>query len=143
MRSAIIDLSYSMILRIDSFEERLEALQTYQKVGEETFGPKRYINQQFYQSSEWKKIKRDVIIRDGGFDLAHKDHPISRPIIVHHIIPITEDDIINRRPEVFSLENLISCSVKTHKMIHYGSKLDVSRSIYMERSKNDTCPWRR
>lgn len=133
--------SYSELMKLKTFDERFRYLKLDGIVGETTFGGHRYLNQILYQTSEWKRTRLDAILRDDGYDLAHGDYMINGPIYIHHINPITVDDIIRRRPCVFDLENLISCSYKTHNALHYGNE-DLPYSKPAERSVNDTCPWK-
>lgn len=133
--------SYSELIRIPSFEERFQYLRINGIVGEETFGCDRYLNQIFYKSEEWKRIRRRVIIRDNGCDLAWDEYEIKGIIIIHHINPITKEDILNRSSKLFDLENLICTSVNTHKAIHYGNEEMLPKKI-VERTMNDTCPWK-
>lgn len=133
--------SYSELIRIPSFEERFQYLRINGIVGEETFGCDRYLNQIFYKSEEWKKIRRRVIIRDNGCDLAWDEYEIKGIIIIHHINPITKEDILDRSSKLFDLENLICTSVNTHKAIHYGNEEMLPKKI-VERTMNDTCPWK-
>lgn len=133
--------SYSELIRIPSFEERFRYLKINGIVGEETFGCDRYLNQIFYKSEEWKRIRRRVIIRDNGCDLAWEEYEIKGIIIIHHINPITKEDILNRSSKLFDLENLICTSVNTHKAIHYGNEEMLPKKI-VERTMNDTCPWK-
>lgn len=136
-----ITKSYLELIKIPTFEERFEYLRLSGEVGDRTFGGHRYLNQWLYKLSEWKSTRREVIIRDNGFDLAHPDFPISGNIYVHHINPITIDDILEKRRCVFDLNNLISVSFKTHNAIHYGVEgIPIVSST--ERTKYDTCPWR-
>lgn len=133
---------YSELITIPTFIERYRYLRLGGKVGEDTFGFDRYLNQIFYKDPEWLRIRDLVIIRDGGCDLAMPDREILSRILVHHINPITKEDIINRDPKLFDLENLISTVKNTHDAIHYGDEnLLIIEPI--ERSQNDTCPWRR
>lgn len=132
---------YSELVLIPSFIDRYEYLKIGGSVGYSTFGSHRYLNQMLYKCEDWKLTRRDVIIRDNGCDLGDPDHPILGMILVHHIEPITIDDIISRRPCVFDLDNLISTSLNTHNAIHYGDK-NLLPTNYVERTKNDTCPWR-
>ena len=129
------------MIKLPTFEERYEYLKLDGKVGEETFGFDRYINQEFYRSNEWLKVRDSVIVRDGGCDLAIEDREIVGKILVHHMNPITIDDILNRSEFLLDPEYLI-CTIKnTHDAIHYGdSSLLITALI--ERRKNDTCPWR-
>ena len=132
--------TFSELMKIDSFEDRLEYLYIGDKVGNETFGNARWINQRLYKSSRWLKKRDDIIIRDLGCDLGIEGCYLDRRnIIVHHINPITMDDIVNCNPCVFDEENLICVSRNSHLYIHYGTK----QQTYVERTKNDTCPWRK
>lgn len=140
------------MIRLKTFEERYEYLKLNGRVGEETFGYDRYVNQVLYSKSpEWKRVRRDVIIRDNGCDLGIEDRIISplegiklprtSNVYIHHINPITKEDIINRSPLIFDLENLICCSFDTHQAIHYGDKNLLTFQPII-RVPNDTCPWR-
>lgn len=134
--------TYSELIKLPTFKERYEYLKLGGKVGEETFGFDRYLNQIFYKSKEWLSIRNYVITRDMGCDLGVPDHEIrGNKIIIHHMNPITKEDILNRSDILLNPEYLI-CTVKnTHDAIHYGD----SNLLYtdpIERSKNDTCPWR-
>ena len=133
---------YSELITSPTFEERYRYLRLGGKVGEETFGFDRWLNQKFYKDPEWLKIRDAVIIRDNGCDLGMPDREIHSRILVHHMNPITKDDILHRSKFLLDPEFLI-CTVKnTHDAIHYG---DESLLILppVARSKNDTCPWRR
>lgn len=133
---------YSELIEIPDFYDRLEYLQTKSHVGESTFGSHRYLNQILYHSSEWKTVKRQIIIRDLGCDLAHPDFGIvAGHMLVHHINPITVEDIYERRRCVFDPENLITTTMKTHQAIHYGR--DIKPDVLVTRTPYDTCPWRR
>lgn len=134
--------TYSELMTIPTFEERYEYLKIGGKVGEETFGFDRYVNQIFYKSPEWQSVRDKVIARDDGCDLGMPDRKIrGSNIIVHHMNPINKEDILNRSDFLLNPEYLI-CTVKnTHDAIHYGSS-DLLMQDPIERSKNDTCPWR-
>lgn len=132
--------NYRELIRISSFEERLKYLSLQGVVGATTFGGHRLLNQTLYRSAEWKRIRREVILRDEGFDLAHPDHPIGSVVYIHHINPITIDDLIEGRPTVFDLDNLVSVSFGTHQAIHYG--VENYKKEWKERAPNDTCPWK-
>ena len=134
--------TYTECISLPTFEERFEYLKLSGGVGMETFGSSRYLNQIFYGTPEWKKIRRDVIARDEGCDLAHRDRPINTKIYIHHINPITVDDILNRKESLFDLENLISVSFNTHNAIHYGDKSLLIPSSPTERKPFDQAPWR-
>lgn len=133
---------YSELIRIPTFIERFRYLQIGGQVGYETFGSDRYLNQILYASDEWKRFRRDIIIRDNACDLAVDGFDIIGPVLVHHINPITVEDVLNRDPKIFDPENVITTVLRTHNAIHYGDEsLLVMEPI--ERSRNDTCPWRR
>lgn len=134
--------SYSELITLPTFEERFEYLKLDGVVGQSTFGYDRYLNQILYNSYEWRKFRRDIIIRDNGCDLAHPDFELKESITIHHINPITVDDILNRHPKVFDLNNVISSSDRTHKAIHYGDK-SLLILAPIQRVKYDTCPWKR
>lgn len=134
--------TYSELSKLKNFEDRFQYLRLDGIVGEETFGFDRYLNQILYQSDEWKRRRRDIIIRDNGCDLGCEGFEVHGRILIHHINPITVDDIVDRNPKVFDPENLILTSHNTHQAIHYGNE-DLLIRTPVERSKNDTCPWRR
>lgn len=139
MRSTI--LTYSELCQLDTFEERYRYLRLNGSVGNATFGFDRWLNQRFYKDPEWIALRRDIIIRDLGCDLGMVDREICGPIMVHHMNPITKEDIIYRSEFLLNPEYLICCSDNTHKTIHYGDEsLLVLAPIV--RSRNDTCPWR-
>lgn len=133
--------NYQELSAIDDFEERFEYLRLSGIVGQRTFGGNRYLNQKFYNSREWRGIREIVILRDGGYDMGHPDYPISGRIIVHHIDPITEDDLIYGRDKILDPNNLISVSHITSQAIHYGDK-SLLPTDYVPRKPNDTVPWR-
>lgn len=133
--------TYSECVKLPTFKDRFEYLNLNGIVGRETFGSERYLNQILYSSSEWKKFRRDIIIRDEGLDMACDGYEIYERAVVHHINPITIDDVLNRNPSVFDFNNVILVSPMTHKAIHYGS-IDLLITEPIERHKNDTCPWR-
>lgn len=134
--------TYSELIKFPTFEERYEYLSLKGIVGIETFGYDRYLNQMLYNSGRWLEARDRVIIRDNGCDLGIKDREIGDMIIVHHMNPITKEDIELERPEIFDIRFLISASSMTHKAIHYGSK-SLLQSLPAERRRNDTCPWRK
>lgn len=134
--------TYSKLISIPSFEDRLKYLCLYGNVAIQTFGSHRYLNQILYHSKDWRSIRNDIIIRDDGCDLAHCDFPLgSRNIVIHHLNPITIDDVRERRDRVFDPENLVCCSYNVHQFIHYGVT-DPKQEVYQERRENDTCPWK-
>lgn len=134
--------TYSELMQLETFEERFRYLKLTANVGEETFGFDRYLNQQFYRSNEWKRLRNEIIIRDNACDLGIPNRELNKRIIIHHMNPISKNDLIHQTDFLLNPEYLICTSVLTHSAIHYGDEnlLDVS---FVERSKNDTCPWRR
>lgn len=134
--------SYTEMMKFDNFMDRFRYLKLSGKVGDETFGFDRYLNQIFYRSKEWKKLRDFVIVRDAGCDLAIDDREILGKIEVHHMNPITEQDIMDRSDYLLDPEFLISTSSLTHKALHYGDESILSGDIIL-RSPNDTCPWKR
>lgn len=132
--------SYSELMEIPDFYERLKYLQDVKYIGDPTFGSRRYLNQVLYRSYKWKHIRGDVILRDEGMDLAHPDFPINGLIYIHHLNPLTVEDILEERDCVFDLENLVCCSMDTHNSLHYSREIE--RRDYVPRKPNDTCPWR-
>jgi len=133
--------TYEELSKLGTFEERYEYLRIGGGIGIETFGFDRYLNQVLYQSSPWKNARQRVIIRDNGCDLGIYPRQIPGRIIIHHLNPITEDDIVKRNPIIFDLNNLICCSITTHNAIHYGDESLLMHDP-IERRKNDTCPWK-
>ena len=133
--------TYSELITITTFEERFEYLQLKGSVGKDTFGYDRYLNQILYNSPEWKKLRNQIIIRDNGCDLAFEGYDIHSHIMIHHLNPITVDDVVARSRKVFDPDNLVCVTHNTHNAIHYGdASLLVTGPIV--RTKNDTCPWR-
>ena len=133
--------TYSELITFPTFEERYEYLRLGGKIGEETFGFDRYLNQTFYKTKEWLSIRDKVIIRDNGCDLAMEDREIYSRILVHHMNPITKDDVLKRSKYLLDPEYLVCTTKNTHDAIHYGDKSLLLVSP-IERRKNDTCPWR-
>ena len=135
--------TYSELSKLKTFRERYEYLKLDGTVGEETFGFDRYINQMFYKSEEWKRIRNYVITRDNGCDLGIPDRKIvDSVILVHHMNPITKEDIINKNEILLDPEYLITTIKSTHDAIHYGDEGLLAEDLVI-RSKNDTCPWKR
>lgn len=134
--------TYSELIILPTFEQRYEYLRLDGIVGEETFGFDRYINQKFYHDPEWLRVRDKVIVRDNGCDLGVLGYEILyERIIIHHINPMRVEDVINRNPMLFDLENLICVTHNTHLAIHYGDKNLISKAL-VERTKYDTCPWK-
>lgn len=133
--------TYSELSQLQSFEERFRYLQLSGAVGAETFGFDRYLNQIFYKSPEWKAARDFVIIRDNGCDLGIDGYEIHGRILIHHMNPISKEDVINRSEILLNPEYLICVTHPTHNAIHYGDENALIRAP-VERTKNDTCPWR-
>lgn len=134
--------TYSELIKLSTFEERYRYLKLDGKVGEETFGFDRYLNQIFYKSKEWRSVRNHVILRDNGCDLGIEGREIHGRILIHHMNPITKEDILNRTDFLMNPEYLISTIETTHNAIHYGDE-DLLMKDPIERRKNDTCPWKR
>lgn len=133
--------TYSELITLPTFMERYKYLRIGGTVGADTFGFDRYLNQAFYKSEEWKSIRRHVIIRDCGCDLGIEGREIHERILIHHINPISEEDILDRSDLLLNPEYLISTSHRTHNAIHYGDD-SILIDTPLERRKNDTCPWK-
>ena len=130
--------TYSELITFATFEERYRYLKLEGRVGEETFGFDRYLNQLFYKTDEWKLVRNHVITRDNGCDLGVEGHD---RILIHHLNPISKEDILERKPWILDPEFLISTAKNTHDAIHYGDEgLLVIKP--KERFPNDTCPWK-
>lgn len=136
----IILRTYDELLQLKTFDERFDYLKLNGKVAAETFGFDRYINQQFYRSGMWLKVRDEIIVRDLGNDLGLKDYEISGSIIIHHLNPITKEDLMNDLDFIINPNYLITTCLRTHNAIHYGSE---SPNKIIERVKGDTCPWRK
>lgn len=132
--------TYSELSRLETFEERFDYLKLNGRVGAETFGFDRYLNQILYQSPKWRRARDKVIIRDNGCDLGIEGHEIYDSIIVHHMNPITLEDIEMEREEIFNPEYLICTTKLTHNAIHYGDK-NLLPKLPIERKPGDTKLW--
>ena len=144
MAAKVIKMSiktYSELSKLITFEERYNYLRLNGFVGKETFGFDRYINQVFYKSSKWRSIRDFVIVRDNGCDLGIEGREIHGRIIIHHMNPITIQDITQQTDFLLDPEFLISTIHETHNAIHYGDMNLLIREP-VERQRNDTCPWR-
>ncbi len=133
--------TYRELITFSTFQERYEYLRLRGIVGDSTFGHSRYLNQKFYTSKEWRDLRREVILRDNGCDLGIKDRPIFGRVIVHHINPLKDSDIIEHSDSLFDLDNLICVSEMTDRAIHFG---DFSLTLRdpIERKKGDTLLWK-
>ena len=133
--------TYSELVTLPTFEERFKYLQLNGQVGKDTFGFDRYINQNFYRSLEWKRVRDKVILRDNGCDLGVEGYEIHGRILIHHMNPITIRDIESMSEYLLNPEYLISTVHNTHNAIHYGDE-SLLITVPIERRKNDTCPWK-
>ena len=134
--------TYSELIKLPTFEERFEYLKLNGVVSELIFGSERYLNQMFYTSDEWRKLRNKIILRDNGCDLGIEGFDIHSKIFIHHMNPITEEDILQHSKYLIDPEYLICVSMRTHNAIHYGDISQVSCTP-IERKPFDTCPWRR
>lgn len=136
------DRTYTELSKLKTFDERFKYLLLHGKIGIESFGYDRYLNQIFYKSPQWKKLRDQIILRDNGSDLGLMDYPILGRVIIHHLNPISVDDVLDGNPDVFNPEYLICVSHKTHNAIHYGIDDYIKEYKIVERRPNDTIPWR-
>lgn len=134
--------TYAELMQLNTFEERYRYLKLNGSVGKDTFGFDRYLNQNFYRSKEWKSIRDQVIVRDNGCDLGIEGYEIHGRIYIHHMNPLLAKDIVDRTEFLLNPEYLITTTFSTHNAIHYGDE-DLLILAPVERSKNDTCPWRK
>lgn len=134
--------SYSELVSFKTFKERFEYLRLRGVVGQSTFGFDRYLNQTLYKSYYWKKVRQEVIIRDNGCDLGIEDFVIFDKIMIHHMNPITIEQVEKGDPSIFNPEFLICVSVRTHNAIHFGDETLLPKDPIV-RFKNDTCPWKK
>lgn len=133
--------SYSELKKFPTFQERYEYLRLGGRVGRETFGFDRYLNQIFYKSKDWLSARDYVVIRDNGCDLGIEGHEIYGSILIHHMNPVSREDILNRSELLLDPEYLITTILSTHNAIHYGDN-SLLLKLPVERTRNDTCPWR-
>ena len=135
--------TYQELIIYPDFISRYNYLKTPRRIGEETFGFERWLNQVLYKSGEWRRVREGIIIRDEGCDLGIPDRPIKGMIIVHHMNPISISDIQNRNLDIIlNPDYLICCSHNTHEAIHYSSDVILTKDKPIERKPNDTIPWR-
>lgn len=133
--------SYSELLQFKTYEDRFRYLKLAGEVGKPTFGYDRYFNQRFYHSSEWRRVRNEIIVRDNGCDLGMPDYEIHGRIYIHHLNPISMDDLEIFDDDLLNPENLICVAYDTHNAIHYGNE-QIFPLISQERTPGDTCPWR-
>ena len=144
MPATVIRMSiktYSELIKLPTFEERFEYLRLDGAVGKETFGFDRYLNQIFYRSIEWKRLRNQIFLRDLGCDLGVEGYDIYGRYMIHHMNPISIDDIVSRSDFLMNPEYLITTVHNTHNAIHYGD-MSLLATMPVERTPNDTCPWR-
>ncbi|MCI9428100.1 MAG: hypothetical protein HFI81_10180 [Eubacterium sp.] len=134
--------TYTELSKLQTFEERFRYLQLNGLVGKETFGFDRFINQEFYKSSEWKSVRDLVILRDNGCDLGVEGYDIYGKIFIHHMNPVKPKDILTKSELLLNPEYLITTTHATHNAIHYGDETLLPK-VPVERSRNDTCPWKK
>ena len=136
--------TYTELIQLPDFISRYEYLRIGGKVGEDTFGYDRWLNQDFYTSKEWRKFRREIISRDLGCDLACKDRPFiqGETVIIHHMNPIDKNDILNHTEFLMDPEYVIATSSNTHNAIHYGDRSLLKVFEPVVRKQNDQCPWR-
>lgn len=132
---------YSELITLPTFIERFRYLKLDGSIGMDTFGHDRWLNQVLYRSPEWKRFRNGIIIRDNGCDLGCEDRPIFGKILIHHINPLTIEDVLNRDPKIFDEENVISTILLTHNALHYGDE-SILYQDPITRKPNDTCPWK-
>ena len=133
---------YTELNKLTTFNERFNYLKLDGIVGEETFGYDRILNQLLYKSKKWRKVRDEVLIRDNGGDLGLENYPINGRAIIHHMNPITVEDVLNDKPEIFDPEYLITVSNSTHNAIHFSNENNLQKDP-IERTQNDTCLWRK
>lgn len=134
--------TYSELSSLQSFKERFDYLQLDGEVGKETFGFERYLNQKFYHSQEWRRVRDFVILRDNGCDLGIEGYDIFNRAVIHHMNPVLTDDIIHCTDILLNPEYLITTTHDTHNAIHYGDESLLQKPL-IERRQGDTCPWKR
>ena len=133
--------TYSELVQLPTFKERFKYLSLDGTVGRETFGYDRYINQKFYKSPEWKRLRDFLIVRDNGCDLALDGFEIFGKILIHHLNPITKNDILNQTEFLMNPEYLVCTTFDTHNAIHYGDSKLLRQPSYVERRPGDTKLW--
>ena len=136
--------TYSELSKISSFEDRYRYLKLADgSIGDDTFGYDRYLNQMFYKTPEWKRLRDQLILRDNGCDLGVNGCEIYGKIIIHHMNPVSSEDIMKRSDYLLNPEYLISTTILTHNAIHYGDYNSIENNFWTERSANDTCVWKK
>lgn len=133
--------TYTEMMSFDSFYDRFNYLNLSGQVGKDTFGYDRYLNQAFYKSAEWQRLRNEIILRDEGCDLAHPDYQIVGRVYIHHLNPVTKKDVLDRSDLLLNPEYLVCVSYDTHQAIHYGDENLLQPDLIIRRP-DDTCPWR-
>lgn len=134
--------TYRELIQMPTLKERFRYLKLSGAVGKATFGYDRYLNQNFYRSQDWKRLRNEIIVRDDGCELGLEDHPIAGRIFIHHMNPIDDEDIINSTEYLMNPDYLICVSHDMHNAIHYGNDDILRAKDFIPRTPNDTCPWK-
>lgn len=134
--------TYRELIQMPTLKERFRYLKLSGAVGKATFGYDRYLNQNFYRSQDWKRLRNEIIVRDDGCELGLEDHPIAGRIFIHHMNPIDDGDIINSTEYLMNPDYLICVSHDMHNAIHYGNEDILRAKDFIPRTPNDTCPWK-
>lgn len=134
--------TWSELVKFPTIKERIDYLRTYSTIGEATFGYDRWLNQRFYKSKEYKRLRQEIVRRQHGMDLGVKGYPLPDKFVLHHMNPITVDDIVNGSPFAWDPEYLVCVSLDTHNAIHYQKEQNRLPRM-ASRSEYDTCPWRK
>lgn len=134
--------TYRELIQMPTLKERFRYLKLSGAVGKATFGYDRYLNQNFYRSQDWKRLRNEIIVRDDGCELGLEDHPIAGRIFIHHMNPIDDEDIINSTEYLMNPDYLICVSHDMHNAIHYGNEDILRAKDFIPRTPNDTCPWK-
>jgi hypothetical protein len=133
--------TYSELSKLDTFADRFKYLAVRSSVGMSTFGFERYLNQRFYTSSEWRKLRSHVIVRDNACDLGVLGHDIFEKVIIHHMNPMAVDDIVHSNDSILDPEYLITTTLRTHNAIHYGDDSILKDKSFVDRKPGDTKLW--
>lgn len=134
--------TYRELIQLPNLKERFRYLKLSGAVGKATFGYDRYLNQNFYRSQDWKRLRNEIIVRDDGCELGLEDHPIAGRIFIHHMNPIDDEDIINSTEYLMNPDYLVCVSHDMHNAIHYGNEDILRAKDFIPRTPNDTCPWK-
>ena len=135
--------TYTELCQLETYLDRFNYLKMGGVVGQDTFAFDRYLNQTFYRSYEWKKLRREIILRDNGCDLGVEGYEIFGRVLIHHMNPISVEDLVKRTDILLDPKYLICVSHRTHNAIHYGDEEQVKSQTIVERKPGDTCPWKK